>query len=454
MRPRPTIPTVRPRSEAVSGKAAFSQCPARRYRSACGQPAHRHDHEPERRVGDLLVEHARRVGDDDSALRRRPRVDMVVTDAEAGDDLEIGQPAHIGVVDPAVPAGHGERAEARPPFSEPGLGIRFEPQAMQRQTLGDQVADQPHAFGGHQNIEGFHVDAPTLPTFAPRPDMAHAGPMTGLNGAHQARRRPLVRRLMLQDFRSYAALDLSHRRPSRRPMRRERRRQDQSPRSAVAVFAGARPAPGGACRMRAGRRRRRLCAVDRNRGGRRDPSTRLGVRARDERGRAGRRNRIDRMSVASSRAFCDHVRLVWLTPAMDSLFAGPASERRRFLDRFVLAIDPNHGARVGQFERALRGRNRLLEEGARNAVLARRDRARGGRTRRRGRRGAARMRAPPRGADRRRPRRCFALSLGASSRSRARSRRWPRAARRSRRRTATARCCATIAAATPPPAAR
>ena len=82
---------------------------------------------------------------------------------------------------------------------------------------------------------------------------------------------------------------------------------------------------------------------------------------------AGRRNRIDRIAVASSRAFCDHVRIVWLTPAMDSLFAGPASERRRFLDRFVLAIDPNHGARVGQFERALRGRNRLLEEGARNA---------------------------------------------------------------------------------------
>ena len=82
---------------------------------------------------------------------------------------------------------------------------------------------------------------------------------------------------------------------------------------------------------------------------------------------AERRNRIDRAAVASSRAFCDHVRLVWLTPAMDSLFAGPASERRRFLDRFVLAIDPGHGARVSQFERALRGRNRLLEEGGRNA---------------------------------------------------------------------------------------
>lgn len=82
---------------------------------------------------------------------------------------------------------------------------------------------------------------------------------------------------------------------------------------------------------------------------------------------AERRNRIDRAPVSSTRAFCDHLRLVWLTPAMDSLFSGPAGERRRFLDRLVLAIDPNHGARVAQFERALRGRNRLLEEGTPNA---------------------------------------------------------------------------------------
>ena len=82
---------------------------------------------------------------------------------------------------------------------------------------------------------------------------------------------------------------------------------------------------------------------------------------------AERLNRIDRAPVASARAFADHIRLVWLTPAMDGLFAGSASERRRFLDRLVLAIDPQHGARVNQFERALRGRNRLLEEGARNA---------------------------------------------------------------------------------------
>ena len=33
------------------------------------------------------------------------------------------------------------------------------------------------------------------------------------------------------------------------------------------------------------------------------------------------------------------LRVVWLTPAMDALFTGPAADRRRFLDRLVLTID-------------------------------------------------------------------------------------------------------------------
>jgi DNA replication and repair protein RecF len=75
-----------------------------------------------------------------------------------------------------------------------------------------------------------------------------------------------------------------------------------------------------------------------------------------------RQCRIDREPVASAAAFADHVRVVWLTPAMDTLFAGPASERRRFLDRLVLAVDASHSSRVNALERSLRSRNRLLEE--------------------------------------------------------------------------------------------
>lgn len=75
-----------------------------------------------------------------------------------------------------------------------------------------------------------------------------------------------------------------------------------------------------------------------------------------------RRCRIDREPVSSPAAFAEHLRVVWLTPAMDPLFNGPASERRRFLDRLVLAVDAQHGSRVSALERSLRSRNRLLEE--------------------------------------------------------------------------------------------
>jgi DNA replication and repair protein RecF len=76
---------------------------------------------------------------------------------------------------------------------------------------------------------------------------------------------------------------------------------------------------------------------------------------------SGRRCRIDRENVNSAAAFGDHLRMVWLTPAMDGLFTGAASERRRFFDRLVLAIDSEHSSRVSALDRSLRSRNRLLE---------------------------------------------------------------------------------------------
>lgn len=77
---------------------------------------------------------------------------------------------------------------------------------------------------------------------------------------------------------------------------------------------------------------------------------------------SSRRVRIDREPVTSATAFGDHLRMVWLTPAMDSLFMGAASERRRFFDRLVLAIDSEHSSRVSALDRSLRSRNRLLED--------------------------------------------------------------------------------------------
>lgn len=77
---------------------------------------------------------------------------------------------------------------------------------------------------------------------------------------------------------------------------------------------------------------------------------------------AGRIVRIDGETVGAA-ALADHVEMVWLTPAMDGLFTGPAAERRAFLDRLVLCFDAGHASRSARFERAMRQRNRLLEDG-------------------------------------------------------------------------------------------
>ncbi|HWF96939.1 MAG TPA: DNA replication/repair protein RecF [Xanthobacteraceae bacterium] len=75
-----------------------------------------------------------------------------------------------------------------------------------------------------------------------------------------------------------------------------------------------------------------------------------------------RKCRIDREPAVSVAALSDHLRVIWLVPAMDGMFSGAASERRRFLDRLALAVDAEHSGRVAALERALRSRNRLLEE--------------------------------------------------------------------------------------------
>ena len=81
-------------------------------------------------------------------------------------------------------------------------------------------------------------------------------------------------------------------------------------------------------------------------------------------GEAGQRRVRINGTNSNSDELLDLCRIIWLTPAMDGLFTGSASDRRRFLDRMVLAIDPAHGRRAADYEKAMRQRNRLLEEPA------------------------------------------------------------------------------------------
>lgn len=76
--------------------------------------------------------------------------------------------------------------------------------------------------------------------------------------------------------------------------------------------------------------------------------------------------RIDGRTAPSQTALGRHVAAVWLTPQLDRLFLDGASERRRFLDRLVTALHPEHAGDVAAYENALRQRARLLGEGNRD----------------------------------------------------------------------------------------
>lgn len=65
---------------------------------------------------------------------------------------------------------------------------------------------------------------------------------------------------------------------------------------------------------------------------------------------------------ASANSLADWLSVLWLTPAMDRLFADNASGRRRFLDRLVLALRPDHATHSARYDAAMRARNKLLAE--------------------------------------------------------------------------------------------
>ena len=172
--------------------------------------------------------------------------------------------------------------------------------------------------------------------------------------------QPRVTRLILQDFRSYPALDLP---VSRRlvALVGENGAGKTNLIEALSLFAagrGLRRADLGEMARHGAERFAVSIVLDGEAG-----EHRIGVGLEPgESGRAIRRCRIDGAEASSTAAFSEHLRLVWLTPDLDGLFRGPAGDRRRFLDRLVLAIDSRHGARVNALERALRSRNRLLED--------------------------------------------------------------------------------------------
>lgn len=80
---------------------------------------------------------------------------------------------------------------------------------------------------------------------------------------------------------------------------------------------------------------------------------------------AARSVEIDGKAVPQT-ALARLLRMVWLTPAMDRLWTEGAGERRRFLDRLTLSFEPGHAELSIAYEKAMKERNRLLKEAARD----------------------------------------------------------------------------------------
>jgi DNA replication and repair protein RecF len=73
--------------------------------------------------------------------------------------------------------------------------------------------------------------------------------------------------------------------------------------------------------------------------------------------------RLDGAEPRSQAELARRAASVWLTPQMDTLFQESASGRRRFLDRLVWALEPQHAREAAAHETAMASRRRLLEQG-------------------------------------------------------------------------------------------
>ena len=78
--------------------------------------------------------------------------------------------------------------------------------------------------------------------------------------------------------------------------------------------------------------------------------------------RPGRRRVRINGAEASAMSLGEWLAIGWLTPSMDGIFMGPAGDRRRFVDRMALALDPLHARHAARYENALRERNRLMTD--------------------------------------------------------------------------------------------
>ena len=71
--------------------------------------------------------------------------------------------------------------------------------------------------------------------------------------------------------------------------------------------------------------------------------------------------RIDGEDVSQQSALAGLGSILWFTPEMDRLFAGSPAGRRRFFDRLVFSVNPEHAAALSGYTRHIQHRSKLLK---------------------------------------------------------------------------------------------
>jgi DNA replication and repair protein RecF len=96
-----------------------------------------------------------------------------------------------------------------------------------------------------------------------------------------------------------------------------------------------------------------------------DGDTEIGTGTSPTGGEANDRRifRLDGAAPRSQAEVARRIAAVWITPRMDRLFQEALAGRRRFLDRLVWAMEPNHAREMAAHDTAVGNRNRLLAEG-------------------------------------------------------------------------------------------
>src|ERR1700738_4447696 len=130
-----------PERTGAQGKTLRGPEPGTQVSVGLDEFAQGRDQKPEREVRDLFGQDIRRVGDDDIALTRVIRVDVIVADAEGGDDLELRKTREHLAVAPYRTEGHRGPADflrnGRSQSLEVGVGLK----RMQHQLVGKTVVD-------------------------------------------------------------------------------------------------------------------------------------------------------------------------------------------------------------------------------------------------------------------------------------------------------------------------